>query len=109
MIEDFKHDVLQDEKLVLLDFFAEWCAPCKNFAQVLHEVAEDEKLIKHFRFCKVDIDNEKAFTATQNIHSVPTVVILKQNKEIAKKIGSMNKTQLLTWLTDIASKHSLFN
>ncbi|QJC34534.1 thioredoxin [Enterobacteriaceae endosymbiont of Donacia crassipes] len=81
--------------LVLVDFWAEWCNPCKIFSKVLEEVSLE---YKNIIFTKLNIENYKVITEKYNIRSVPTILLFKNGNIIDKIIGSITKIQLKNFL-----------
>ena len=89
---NFEADVLQSEKAVLLDFWAEWCGPCKMIAPLLDEAADEyaDKLA----IVKLNIDDNPATAQKFGIRSIPTLMIFKDGAPHAQKLGAMSKSQL---------------
>lgn len=84
------------EGKVLVDFFATWCGPCKMLAPVLEEVAKEYPDIK---FVKMDVDECSNVSKEYGIMSVPTLLKLENGKLIDKKIGYVNKEELIKWIS----------
>ncbi len=80
---DFKETI--QTGLTLVDFFAEWCAPCRMLVPVLEELAEEKK--DQMKFCKVDIDQAQDITTEFQVTSVPTLILFKDGKEVNRTIG----------------------
>ena len=89
--QNFNHQV--KGKLVLVDFWAEWCAPCKMMLPVLNDLAESSD--GSFKVAKVDVDKNKVLAQKYAIRSIPTLVALKDGKEVARYIGVKKKNFLL--------------
>ncbi len=84
--------ILKDEKPVLVDFFAEWCGPCKTMAPELKKFADTHK--EKVRVLKVDIDKNRATAEQFNIQGVPTLMLFKNGKVLWRQSGAMNAKQL---------------
>lgn len=94
--------VRQEEvrRLTVLDFSATWCGPCKVFAPVFHEVAEEYKDQADFR--TIDIDQERALAEKYNIQAVPTLVVLDENgKELKRVEGAMSKSDFIELIKEL--------
>jgi thioredoxin 1 len=89
---NFNTDVLQSKTLVLLDFWAQWCAPCRAVAPVLDELAEKYK--GKFTVGKVNVDEFPELAAKFGVLNIPTLVFLKGGEEVDRVVGSQPKSQL---------------
>lgn len=94
--ENFQKEVIENEKTVLLDFFAAWCGPCKMLAPVVEEVAKERDDIM---VGKVDIDEEMELVQKFKIMSVPTLVVLKNGQLIHKSAGVVSKREIMELLS----------
>ncbi len=89
--DNFEEEVLGAEQTVILDFWAEWCGPCMMLAPVLHEVAEENADIT---VGKVNVDEEPALAQAYGISSIPTLVVIKNGKEVKRSVGVIPKAKI---------------
>ncbi len=96
--EGFDTDVLQSDRPVLVDYWAEWCGPCKMIAPILEEVASEygEKI----KVCKMNIDENQETPPRYGIRGIPTLILFKNGEVEATKVGALSKTQLQSFLDD---------
>ena len=92
-------NVLQTDKLVVIDFWAEWCGPCKMVGPIIDEIGEDYK--DKIVVGKLDVDNNDETTARFSIRNIPTVLFLKNGEVVDKVVGAGPKTMF----TDKIDKH----
>ncbi len=93
---NFSSDVLKSETPVLLDFWAEWCGPCKMIAPILDEIAEEYK--GRVKIAKINIDENPQTPPRFNIRGIPTLILFKNGTVEAQKVGAVSKSQLAAFL-----------
>lgn len=94
--ENFDETVLQNEHPVLVDYWAEWCGPCKMIAPVLEEVAEE--YAGRLTIAKLNIDDNPNTPPKYGIRGIPTLMLFKNGNVEATKVGAMSKSQLTAFL-----------
>ena len=90
-------EILKDEKPVLVDFFAEWCGPCKMMAPELKKLVDSHG--EQVRVIKVDVDRNPEAAAHYGIQGVPTLILFKEGRQLWRKSGAMSAGQLATVLS----------
>ncbi len=93
---EFEADVLNSDKPVLVDYWAEWCGPCKMIAPVLEEIATEYG--DRLKICKLDVDANSDIPMRYKVKSIPTLTLFKNGEVEATKIGAMSKSQLAAFL-----------
>lgn len=94
---DFKKEVLDSSEPVVVDFFAEWCGPCKAMAPALEQVAAEMK--GKVKVAKIDVDQNPAVTQQYRIQAMPTLMIFKGGKVAAQHVGALvQKKKLEDWI-----------
>ena len=89
--DNFEEEVLGAEQTVILDFWAEWCGPCRMVAPIVDEIAEENPDIL---VGKVNVDNEEALAVKFGIMSIPTLVVIKDGKEVKRSVGVIPKAKI---------------
>lgn len=98
--ENFKSEVKDYKGFVMVDFWAEWCGPCKAIMPRIEKLAKEKK--GKIKICKFNIDEGTGVPSEYGIQSIPTLIIFQDGKEIARKIGAPN--DLSSWVDDEISK-----
>ena len=93
--ENFDTEVLQSEKPVLIDFWADWCNPCKMLSPLVEEIANEHEEIK---VCKVNLEENEDLAVRFKIHSIPTLLIFKNGELTNQSIGFVPKDTILSLL-----------
>ncbi len=94
-IDNFSSEVLKSEKVVLLDFYADWCGPCRMVSPIVDEIAEERPDIK---VGKINVDEEPELAQKFNVFSIPSLVVMKGGKIINQAVGARPKESILAML-----------
>lgn len=86
--QNFQKEVLDEKGLVLVDFYADWCGPCRMTAPIIEELANEEKNVK---FVKVNVDENPDLASQYQIFSIPTFLIFKDGKVVHQFVGALSK------------------
>lgn len=95
---DFETDVLQASKPVVVDFWAEWCGPCKMIAPHLDDLANE--MSEDVSVVKVNIDQNPDTPVRYGVRGIPTLMLFKDGEVAATKVGAMNKSKLVEWVKE---------
>lgn len=90
--DNFEKEVLQSNQTVLVDFFANWCGPCKMLSPIVDEVAEE---VNNVKVCKVNIDEARDLASKYEIMSIPTLLVFKNGSVVNTSLGLVSKQKIL--------------
>jgi len=93
----FNDDVLESSMPVLVDFWAEWCAPCKQIGPVLEDLSDE--MAEKIKVAKVNIEDSPDTPAKFHVRGIPTLMIFKGGQVVATKVGTMTKSKLTEWVS----------
>jgi thioredoxin 1 len=94
--DSFEDDVINAGSPVLVDFWAEWCGPCKMIAPVLEDLADEYS--GKMKVCKIDVDQNKQMAEKYNVKGIPTLIIFNNGDAVGKKVGALSKAQLSAFI-----------
>jgi thioredoxin 1 len=98
---EFETKIAKSTTPILVDFWAEWCGPCKQLSPILEEVSKD--LAGKVEIAKVNIDDNPESPQKYGVRGIPTLILFKDGKPVATKVGSMPKSQLVEWLNSVVA------
>ena len=96
---DFENEVLKADGPVMVDFWAEWCGPCKALSPIVDEVAGE--VAGKMKVVKVNIDENPNAPTKYGVRGIPTLMVFKDGELVDTKVGGMSKTQLNDWLNSV--------
>lgn len=92
----FKSEVLDQKGLVLVDFWAEWCGPCRQLGPILEEISKE---VSYVQIVKMNVDEAPSKAAEFGIRSIPTMLLFKNGENIDSKIGFSSKDNIVSWIS----------
>lgn len=88
---NFNTEVTESSVPVLVDFWADWCGPCRMLSPLVEQVAEENKEVK---VCKINVDTENSLAAEYKIMSIPTLLVFQEGKEVKRSVGAISKNEI---------------
>ena len=90
--DNFEKEVLESEKTVLIDFFADWCGPCKMLSPIIEQFAKENEKVK---VVKINVDELPDLAGKYGVRSIPTLVVIKNGEEVNRSVGLIDKSEIL--------------
>ena len=94
----FENDVINSDKPVLVDFWAEWCGPCRQIAPIIDELSEDKK--EEMEVFKLNIDKNPEIPTKHGIRGIPAMILFQNGKPVSTKVGALPKSSLYQWVEE---------
>ncbi len=92
---NFESEVLKSDKKVLLDFYADWCGPCRMVSPIVEEIAEE---YPEYKVCKINVDEETELASEFQVMSIPSLFVVENGKVLNGSLGAKTKAQILDML-----------
>lgn len=93
--QNFEQEVMQSDKPVLIDFYADWCGPCQTMGPVIEEISNETAKAK---VCKINVDEEMELAQKYGVMSIPTFIVIKNGEQVARNMGAQPKSAVLAML-----------
>lgn len=93
--ENFEQEVLKSDIPVLVDFWADWCGPCKRLGPIVEEAANE---VTDVKICKVNIDEEDSLALKYRVMSIPMLILFKNGEKAAISVGAISKSELMEFI-----------
>lgn len=94
----FEADVIGSSKPVVVDFWAEWCGPCKQISPALEEIAAE--MSDQVQIAKINIDENPGVPGKYGVRGIPTLLLFQDGQVVAQKVGAMPKSQIVSWINE---------
>lgn len=93
---DYESEVVNSNEMILVDFWADWCGPCKMLTPILEQLSEDME--GNIKIVKMNIDKNPQFPSALGIRSIPTMMLFKNGKQLGTKVGVLPKNSIKEWI-----------
>jgi len=93
--ENFESEVLKSDKPVLVDFYADWCGPCKMMSPIVDQIAEE---VTDVKVCKINVDDEADIAEKYSVMSIPTLAFIRNGELVGKSVGAKPKSDILDFI-----------
>lgn len=93
--ENFEQEILHSDKKVLVDFYADWCGPCRMLGPIVEEIADEHH---EYKVCKINVDEENELAAAYDVMSIPALFVIEDRKVVNQSLGVKPKAQILDML-----------
>lgn len=102
--QNFQKEVIDSDKIVLIDFYADWCGPCKMMSPIIDEVANE--MYESVKVCKLNVDENPNLAVEYNVMSIPTLIIFKSGNVVDTSVGLRDKEEILNNLKGIINSNN---